>query len=174
MKMSTNNLYGKSRRHLLAALVSTAALSMSASVFAGQATTTMPVSIIITSGCSVSATPMVFPTPTALVPDASAIAQVNVICTNGTPFVIGLDAGAHSTDVAVRKMQGPALETLDYSIYQTGAHVTVWGNSQGVNTVASTGTGFIQQFAAYGYGTTPAVLPTAGTYTDTVNVFVYF
>jgi spore coat protein U-like protein len=156
------------------ALASIAALALSGNVFSTHNTTTMPVSLLIEGGCSVTASPMVFPSPVAQ-EALNATGQINITCTNGTPFEIGIDAGAHSADVAARAMQDAGtLELIVYSIYQTGAHVVVWGNTQGVDTIASAGDGFAQQFAAYGHIPVPATVPSAGTYTDTVNVFVYF
>lgn len=164
----------KLRRRPLAALIFTSTLALAGNVFSAETTTTMDVSLVITAGCGISASEMVFPEPTAVAP-LHAIAQIDITCSNGTPFQIGLDAGAHSADVAARQMQDAgSLETITYSIYQSGAHTVVWGNTQGVNTVASTGDGFVQQFSAYGQVPVPAVFPSAGTYTDTVNAFVYF
>lgn len=172
--MKSVPLHFKSGRRPLAALICTSVLAMSGNVFSAESTTTMDVSLVITAGCGITASEMVFPQPTA-VEELHAIAQVNITCTEGTPFEIGLDAGANSADVAARQMQDAAtLETITYSIYQTGAHVVVWGNTQGVNTVADTGNGFVQQFSAYGEVPVPAAFPSAGTYTDTVNAFVYF
>lgn len=161
-------------RRLLASLAFGAAIAMSANVFSAQSTTTMDVSLTITAGCGITATAMTFPAPTAL-EELSTTAQINITCTDGTPFQIGLDAGAHSTDVASREIQDAGtLETITYSIYQSGSHTVVWGNSPGDDTVDSSGSGFVQQFAAYGNIPVPATLPAAGTYTDTINAFVYF
>ncbi|MGA7966887.1 MAG: spore coat U domain-containing protein [Gammaproteobacteria bacterium] len=172
--MNLSGIYAKPARYLLVALASTAAIAMSGNAFSAQTSTTMAVSMNISSGCSVTSSAMTFPGPTTPV-DATATAQIDIICTDGTPFEIGLDAGAHSTDVAAREMQNSGtLVSIIYSIYMTGAHTTVWGNTQGVDTVAGTGNGFDQQFAAYGLAPLPSPVPAAGLYTDTVNVFVYF
>lgn len=166
--------YSKSGGRSLRAFVFTSALAIPGSALGAEATTTMDVSLVIEGGCSISASSMVFPTPTAL-ESLSTTAQIDIICTNGTPFEIGLDAGAHSTDVAARELQDAAsLETITYSVYKSGSHAVVWGNTQGVDTVTDAGSGFVQQFSAYGQIPVPATIPSAGTYTDTINAFVYF
>jgi spore coat protein U-like protein len=174
MNMNLSRIYAKPGRRLLVAFASTAALAMSANVFAAEGTTTMPVSLLIVGGCSISATPMVFPTPVTLAAIATT-AQLDVTCSNGIPYEIGLDAGLHSVDVAARDIVDAATsEVIAYSIYLTGAHTTVWGNTLAVDTVAGTSDGYIKQYAAYGYIPVPTVLPTAGTYTDTITATVTF
>lgn len=172
--MKTLETCPKMHQRTFASLAFCAALAMSSHAFSAESTTTMDVSLTITAGCAITATAMTFPAPTAL-EELNTTAQINITCSAGTPFEIGLDAGAHSADVAARDMQDAGtLDTITYSIYQSGAHNVVWGNTQGVDTVASSGSGFVQQFAAYGNIPVPAVIPAAGTYTDTINAFVYF
>jgi len=115
--------------------------------------------------------------PPLAVGDASMAQSsfVRVLCTNGTAYQVGLGPGSNSTDVAVRRLLGgPLSETIDYSLYQTAAHVLVWGNTQGVNTIGGTGDGSQQALTIYGYGVVPEVLPSAGTYSDVINVYVYY
>lgn len=172
--MKSPGLHFRPGRRPVAALIITSGLAMAGNAFSAESTTTMDVSLVITAGCSITASEMAFPAPTA-VEEVNTTAQIDITCSNGTPFEIGLDAGAHSTDVAARQMQDAGtLEEVTYSIYQSGSHAVVWGNTQGVDTVADTGDGFVQQFAAHGNIPVPATFPSAGTYTDTVNAFVYF
>jgi spore coat protein U-like protein len=171
--MNLFRLYANPSRRFLVALVSTAALVTSSNVFSAQATATIAVTMIIENGCIISTHPLTFPFPATPVAVEDTM-TVDVICTNSTPFEIGLDAGAHSADVAARVMQDPVgLETIVYSIYQSGAHTTVWGNTLGVDTIAGIGTGYDEAYVAYGLVPVPAGLVSAGTYTDTVNAFVY-
>lgn len=156
-----------------AILFSAAALCLPASAFATQATTTIAVSLIIASGCTISANPLTFPTASGP-GDQTKTTQIDITCTTGTTYAVGIDAGLHSADVAARKMEGPAAATLTYSIYQDSLHTLVWGNTQGVNTVSGTGNGVNQELVAYGIAPEPSPVPGPGTYTDTVTVYIYY
>jgi len=94
---------------------------------------------------------------------------IQVLCTNTTPFNIGLDAGtASGATVTTRKLTNGAA-TINYFLYSNSGRTTNWGNTVGTDTVASTGTGVAQSFTVY--GRVPVQLtPTPGIYSDTVTV----
>lgn len=154
----------------LAALTATAA----GTAQAATATSTFAVSAAVLTSCQVTATPLAFG---AYDPAAgSAIDAANslvVTCTTGTPYTVGLNAGAGAgATVAIRKMNnGPDL--LNYSIYSDAARTSIWGATVGTNTFAATA------------GVLPATIPvygrvfagqnvTAGAYTDLINVTVNY
>ncbi len=62
---------------------------------------------------------------------------------------------------------------LVYSVYTDNGRTTVWGNSTGVDVVASTGTGAQQSFTMYGRAPAAQTAP-AGSYSDTITVTVTF
>ena len=97
-----------------------------------------------------------------------------VICTFGTPYSIGLSAGASSgATVTTRKMtsaNAPAGNNLlSYGLYKENTYATNWDNS--VSGIGYSATGLIQSYSIYGqipvgqYGAGPAV-----DYADTVTL----
>ena len=101
---------------------------------------------------------------------STASTSVVVICTTGTPYNVGLDAGVGSgASVTTREMTGAGATTLGYSLYTTSGYGTVWGNTVGSNTVLGAGTGVAQTLTVYGrIPVGENVVP--GAYTDTVTV----
>lgn len=101
--------------------------------------------------------------------DASTTLLVH--CTNGTPYLLSLDAGLGAgATVAVRKMTFGG-DTINYSLYRDAARTQVWGETPSVDTVAGTGNGLVQSLTVYGrgFGGQNAAI---GAYTDTVTVTV--
>ncbi len=157
----------------LAATTSAVLLSAVAPIEA-DATTTVTASIAVSatvlSSCGVTALPLAFGTysPTQST-NTTAQTTVVVTCTNGTPYNVGLNAGAGTgATVATRKMTSGS-NTLTYSLYSDSGYSTVWGNTIGTNTVTGTGTGLTQTINVYGSATALQAVP-AGSYADTVTV----
>lgn len=133
------------------------------------------VQITIAGSCQVnSATNMDFSSQGVLNTNTDASSIVTVQCTNTTPFNIGLNArtGATAT-VTNRQMTAPDGATITYSLYQTAARDTVWGETAGTNTVSATGTGAAQPFTVYGR-VPPQNTPAPATYTDTVTATITY
>lgn len=144
----------------------------------GTATATFNVSLILQANCSISATPLNFGTNGVLATALNQQTTVAVTCTNTTPYNVGLDAGTVAgSSVTSRLMAGTATgntgTTVGFQLYQDAGRTTVWGNTQGTNTVAGTGTGSAQSIAVYGQ--VPAqTTPKPDTYQTTVTATVYF
>jgi spore coat protein U-like protein len=103
-----------------------------------------------------------------------AQASLGVQCTNATPFNVGLSSGAGSgASVASRILTGSASATVTYSVYRDAAHTQVWGVTSGTDTLASTGTGALQNFTIYGQVPVQNT-PAPGSYTDTLAVTVTY
>lgn len=141
---------------------------------AAVATTTFQVTATVGSACTVTAADLAFgaynplsPTPT------TATTTVTVQCTLLSAYTIGLSAGTGSgATVAMRKMTKGA-DTLNYSLYQDVAHLLVWGETIGTNTVAGVGTGLAIPTTVYGQ--IPASQSVAtGAYADTITVSVNY
>ncbi|MCP3715487.1 spore coat U domain-containing protein [Paraburkholderia sp. CNPSo 3281] len=144
----------------------------------GTATATFNVTLTLQANCSISATPLNFGTNGVLATALNQQTSVAVTCTNTTPYNVGLDAGtvAGST-VTSRLMAGTATgntgTTVAFQLYQDAGRTTVWGNTQGTNTVAGTGTGSAQSIPLYGQ--VPAqTTPKPDTYQTSVTATVYF
>ena len=141
---------------------------------AGTATTTLGVTITITAGCTVSATPVAFPTQAVLSGPTVANGSLSVVCTNTTPYNVGLDKGAGTgATITARKMTGPASALITYALYQNAGLTTNFGNTVGTDTIPGMGSGVAQAITVYGQ--VPAQSsPAPGSYADTVNVTITF
>ncbi|MGD9710563.1 MAG: spore coat U domain-containing protein [Thermomicrobiales bacterium] len=157
------------------AAISAILCGISAPVHAGTATTTFPVSATVLSVCSVSALPLAFGNydPTASV-DLDATTSLDVLCTIGTSFTVGLNQGTSSgATVSTRAMVNGA-DTLDYSLYQDSGRTTNWGNTPGTDTPSATVAG-LSATSMTVYGRVPQgqnVPP--GSYLDTITVTVNY
>jgi spore coat protein U-like protein len=139
--------------------------------FAQTSTSTnFTVQITIQAACQInSAANLNFGTNGVLAANVDATSQIIVQCTTGTPFSLGLSAGAGTgATVTTRLMTGPASATIAYSLYRDAAHSLVWGNTVGTDRLTGTGTGAAQPFTVYGR-VGPQNTPAPGTYTDTVT-----
>lgn len=163
---------------LATALIATGSFALTAQAATVQAN--MGVKIVITNACDVATTA---PTPvdfgshgllSAAVNESTA-GGITVTCNNGATYNVGLSAGANpgtAGDVTTRRMANGGVY-IAYQLYSNAGRTTVWGNTVGTNTVASTGTGSAQTFPVY--GTVPAqTTPAAGNYNDTVQVTVTY
>jgi len=148
-----------------------AAAGIASAASAGSATANLGVSASIAATCTISTSAVAFGAYSGSVVDATGTVTAN--CINGTPWTIGLGAGAGSgATTSSRKMTSGA-NTLAYQLFSDSTRSTNWGNSAGVDTVAGTGTGASQNQTVY--GRIPAgTVPAAGSYTDTVVATINF
>lgn len=141
---------------------------------AATATGSMSVSATVLTACTVTPGPLSFGNydPTSgTAKDATA--TITVVCTAGTAYTLGLDAGsgAGATTSARKMTLASGSTTLSYAIYSDSGRTANWGNTAG--TGALTGTSSLvslsQNFTAYGR-IPVSQTATAGAYTDTVTV----
>lgn len=144
---------------------------LSGTAYSQTATTQFNVQITINAECQINSVQDMTFAPTGVIDtNVDATSNIAVQCTNGTSYNLGLDAGqASGATVATRRMTGAGAETVAYQLYSNAGHTTVWGNTIGTNTVASTGTGAAQPFTVYGRVPTQNT-PTPGTYNDIITV----
>lgn len=142
---------------------------------AATATANINVRLDILSECLINAVPdLNFGSNGVLATNVDATTTVTVQCTNGTPYTVGLSAGAGAgATVSARLLTGPAAQTVTYGLYRDASHTQVWGVTIGVNTVAGTGNGAAQNLTVYGR-VAPQTTPGAGTYTDIVTATVTY
>jgi spore coat protein U-like protein len=102
---------------------------------------------------------------------------LNVQCTNGTPYQIGLSNGLNSTGGTNRFMKSASTADLvRYDLYQNAARSIRWGNNNaaGGDTLNNqTGSGVYTPITIYGQAF-PTATVTAGNYSDTVTVTLYY
>lgn len=142
-------------------------------VHAQSVTDNMPVTITIQDACDITTAPTTldFGTQGPLLANVDGVSTIAVTCTTGAAYDIGLDGGG-SGDINARVMT-LATDDVGYQLYQEAGRTTVWGDTVGTDTVASTGTGVEQYFSVYGR-VPPQATPPAGVYNDTVTVTVTY
>jgi spore coat protein U-like protein len=166
-------IFARKRRFGLIGVLAAGCLLQSAGATT-TTTTTFQVSVTVQSTCTInSASALNFGNAGILSTNIAQTSTIQVICTNSTPYTIGLDAGTGSgASVATRKLTSGGA-TVDYSLYSDSGHNTVWGNTPSTDTVAGTGTGNNQSYTVYGLIPSQAT-PAPGTYTDTITVTVTY
>ena len=163
------------KKLLTAAIVSTFGV-WSLSAQAANTTTTFGVSASVSDSCEVSASALDFGTINVMADtNTDATTTIDVTCSNGTSYDIGLDAGtATGASVTTRQMTDGGSNTLNYSLYSESSHTTNWGDTVDTDTVSDTGSGSAQTHTVYGRvpsGQTSAVV---GSYSDTITVTVTY
>ncbi|HSH56545.1 MAG TPA: spore coat U domain-containing protein [Halomonas sp.] len=158
-------------------LLLTATLAVTGLIFApanaATVTSTMDVTITLENACEISTAPteLAFGTHGVLSANVDSTSTIGVTCTTDAAYDIGLDGGG-SGDINARVMTLTTNE-VGYQLYQESDRTTIWGDTVGTDTVASTGTGSEESFTVY--GRVPSqVTPPAGAYTDTVTVTVTY
>lgn len=135
----------------------------------------MGVSATVLNACLVTATNMAFGSynPTSATP-TDATSTINVTCTPGTSFNVGLNAGSTGgATVSTRQMLNGATP-LSYELYSNAGRSTNWGNTPGTDTVAQTASTILPiSFTVYGRIPQQQSVG-AGSYTDTVTVTVSY
>ncbi|MEE4453858.1 spore coat U domain-containing protein [Novosphingobium resinovorum] len=143
-------------------------------VFAATATDTIAVTATVQSACVVAASPLAFgnynPTSSS---NVDATTTVNVTCTQGTAYNVGLNAGTTTGGTTTVRKLNSSGHTLNYALYQDSGRSTNWGNTVNTDTVA--GTAGTSATAYTVYGRIPGSQnTTAGAYTDSVTVTVTY
>jgi len=155
------------------------AQNASAQSSAQTTTTTIAVTASVAPTCSVIASPLAFLTvPVSTIVDSTAL--LNVTCTNGATYEVGLDFGANASGGGTQrnlKITGGAT-LLPYNLYQDAGHSIPWGNTIGPGlpnpiTVLGSGNGAAQALTVYGEIPSQGSV-TTGVYTDSVTVTVYY
>lgn len=106
---------------------------------------------------------------------ATGTGSIQVQCTSGTAYDIGLDGG-QAKDVNARQMKrsaGP--EGVAYQLYKDNSlqPAMAWGNTVGVDTVHKTASGAVETYQVFGVVRSQTT-PPADIYNDTVAITVTF
>lgn len=157
------------KNRFVAASVAAAVLASSTpACFAATASGTLTISASVVASCTVVGSAIAFGAYTQTVVNQTG--TITVLCTNGTAYNVGLDAGTGTgASVSNRKMSASGGGTLNYALYRDSARSNNWGSTIGTDTVTGTGSGLTQTLTVYGQ--IPASqTPLAGSYSDTVTV----
>jgi len=134
-------------------------------------TATLTVTASVAAVCNVQSATLAFGTYDPAAANLDATTTINLTCTPGTTYDIGLDGGG-SGNVAARQMANGGA-TLDYGMYQNAARTTIWGDIIGPDTVNGVGGGGVQSHTVFGRIPTGQFVAT-GAYSDTVTITVTF
>jgi spore coat protein U-like protein len=162
------------RTKFLPAVAAALAFTVSGAFAATTTTSTFQVRATITATCVILTSPDIdFGSLGVLSANAQQSSNIQVQCTNTTPYNIGLNAGTGSgASVTTRKLSNGGA-VINYSLYTDSAHTIVWGNTIGTDTVSATGSGASQSYPVYGL-IPPQTTPAPGSYTDTITVTVTY
>lgn len=142
---------------------------------AASATTTMGISATVLSACVVTANSMAFGNynPTSASP-TDATSTFDVICTAGTSYSVGLNAGTKAGATVTTRQMTSGGNSLSYALYSDSSRSTNWGNTPGTDTPSPTVAGVLPStFTVYGRIPAQQNVPT-GSYADTVTVTVSY
>lgn len=175
------------RKVLIGLVTSGALLAVAAGASASTTTTTFTVSASVLKTCSVSATNLAFGNYTPGGGQLASTSTVSVLCTNGTTFTAALNAGSTTSGTVAQRLMAESggSGTLQYNLYTTAAHSTVWGDGTGSSaTESGTGAGMAnadaQSLTVYGLlpdNATNQAAPVTGAttaYSDTITVTVTY
>lgn len=157
------------RQHLARFVATSAALlTMGLTAHATDVTDDVLVSATVVANCAISASPLAFADYTNAEVDATS--TIDVTCSVDTDWVLALDEGGGvGATTSARTMSGPVGGgALGYALFSNTLRTTLWGNTEGSNTVAGTGNGAIQTQTVYGRITAGQFVG-AGAYTDSVT-----
>jgi len=167
----------KLRKQLLTAGVIAVILAIPRISNAGTATSSIAVSAIIPSTCTINAGALSFGTYNSNSGTAVAgTSTITVNCNLLAAYTVSLSKGSASAynPRTMSMTSGGTTYTLNYDIYTDVAHTQIWGDgTSSTNTEAGVGTGLNQTLTAYGQ--IPAAQAGAvGTFNDTVVATVSF
>jgi len=162
-------MFNAKKNRFVAATVAAVVLASSAPAsFAATASGTLAISASVVAACTVVGSAIAFGAYTQSVVNQSG--TITVLCTNGTAYNVGLDAGTGTgATVSNRKMSAAGGGTLNYALYRDAARTNNWGSTIGTDTATGTGSGLTQTLTVYGQ-IAAAQTPLAGAYSDTVTV----
>lgn len=98
---------------------------------------------------------------------------VEMLCRNGTAWMLSLDNGQHFDGTSRRMRLGASTDYVRYGLYRNAGRTLAWGANPGVDTLSGTGTGTTQFPAVNGQIPAGQNVP-AGDYQDVVRVTVTY
>jgi len=163
---------------LASALMASAfSLPTGAAVYSnGTNTATFDITLTLVANCIIAANPLNFGSSQGvLASNVSVNTTLSVTCSNTTPYNVGLNAGTGAGSVGTTRFMsgtGANTATVAFNLFQT-AGATLWGNTQGTNTLGGTGTGAAQTLTVFGQ-IPPQTTPMPDAYKSTITATVYF
>ena len=143
---------------------------------AGTATGTLSVSASVAAVCIIGNATLAFGTynPTAATA-ATANTTVALTCSLGTPYNIGMSAGAGTGATTTLRVMTATSGTMGYKLFRDSGYTMNWGNTVGTDTLSGTSSASSLTNTVSIYGQIPAAEAAAnGSYTDTVTMTVTY
>lgn len=146
----------------------------------GNGTQTLTVTLIVSNDCQITTPNISFASAPVVAGFATVNQSINIACTKGSNYTVGLDDGQNVSG-GRRRMKSTANNYLAYDIFKSAGTVR-WGSvgaarrassDANVNPGAGTGTGS-QVFNYNAKVYTDQATPPAATYTDSVILDVQF
>ena len=154
----------------IALLLATTILGLAAAqaAAASSQTSNISASANVSTACTMDSSALAFG-EVALIGPTPGIATINVTCTGGGAYTVGLGNGLHN--VAAQRNLVSGSNILAYDLFKESAHATRWGDA-GAGLVSGVGTALEQSLTVYGQVTTGQVIVSGNgaPYTDTVLV----
>jgi spore coat protein U-like protein len=154
-------------------------LATAATYSNGTNTATFDVTIKIVANCIIAANNLDFGQSQGVLNTAVNVnSTLSVTCSNTTPYNVGLNAGSGTGSVGTTRFMSSLANgatntaTIAFNLFQTNG-ATVWGNTQGTNTLGGTGNGNAQTLTVYG-NVPPQTTPMPDSYRSTITATVYF
>lgn len=143
---------------------------------AGELNTTFKVSAVVEKTCNtLTATALDFGTYNPL--DGAgkrANSQIQVTCTNGTPYTVALSAGNHPSDNKRQMQKSGGSETLRYNLYSDSGFQSIWGDGKVGKVKKGQGTGQAAKLTVFGQIDANQRTAAQGAYNDTITVTVEY
>ncbi|WP_208276836.1 Csu type fimbrial protein [Massilia oculi] len=168
--MSTSN-----RNRVLAAVLAAVMPFTGSAAFAATKTATFDVTMRVVADCTIAATGIDFGQSGVITAAISGQSNINVTCTNTTPYNVGLDAGTGVGSTGTTRFlngSGANTDTVKVNLYRAPGS-GLWGNTQGTDTLAGTGNGNAQSLTVYGEIPVQKS-PTPDSYKSTITATIYF
>jgi spore coat protein U-like protein len=138
----------------------------------GTYSTTVPVQLTVTNDCQITAPNVAFGSAPTVSSFTAVSQSLQVLCTKGVAYTIGLTAGANPASSGRRQMAS-GTNMLQYDIFSSTG--VVWGNTSATGVRTATSDGLTTQSFAYTASIyTDQTTPPVGTYTDSVTVNVTY
>lgn len=146
--------------------------SLGNAAFAAQDSDTFQVTATVQSVCTITANDLTFGSYDPTAGDLDATSTLDVRCTNGTTYTVGLDGGGTGI-VTARAMTGPGAATLNYALFRDSGRSQNWEDIGSLQVESGTGNGATQNLTVYGR-VAGGQFSTSGAYSDTVTATIDF
>ena len=175
--LTTENMMTTSKRIRVMAAVLAAVMPFTtgAAVYTKSKSATFDVTMRVVADCTIAATGIDFGQTGVITAAISGSSNINVTCTNTTPYTVGLNAGTGVGSTGTTRFlngTGANADTVAVNLYRTPGS-GLWGNTQGTDTLDGTGNGNQQILTVYGEIPVQKS-PTPDNYKSTITATIYF